>query len=227
MPQLRRSRPPMDKILDRPHRPGHRQHQRHRPRHRPALGAGRRQRDAERLRRAGGDRRRPRRGRRRDGRGRGALFRRRPVEGRRRAADGRRGRGRARLGRYPGQQCRHPASSRRSTNSPTTKWDAIIAINLASTFHAIKAALPGMKARNWGRIINIASAHGLVASPFKSAYVAAKHGVVGLTKTVALEIAEHGDHLQRHLPRLRAHAAGRGADRARWPRRTTSRRRSR
>ncbi|MEM6761048.1 MAG: 3-hydroxybutyrate dehydrogenase [Pseudomonadota bacterium] len=75
---------------------------------------------------------------------------------------------------------------------PIEKWDAIIAINLTSSFHTIRAALPGMKERGFGRIINVASAHGLVASPFKSAYVAAKHGVVGLTKTVALEAAEHG-----------------------------------
>ena len=75
---------------------------------------------------------------------------------------------------------------------PDAKWEQILAINLSSNFYAIKAALPGMKARNAGRIINIASAHGLVASPFKSAYVAAKHGVVGLTKTVALEVAETG-----------------------------------
>lgn len=73
---------------------------------------------------------------------------------------------------------------------PPEKWDAILAINLSSAFHSIRAALPGMKAWGWGRIINIASAHGLVASPFKSAYVAAKHGVVGLTKSVALEVAE-------------------------------------
>ncbi len=73
---------------------------------------------------------------------------------------------------------------------PAAKWDAVIAINLSSNFHAIQAALPGMLARGHGRIINIASAHGLVASPQKSAYVAAKHGVLGLTKTVALEIAE-------------------------------------
>jgi 3-hydroxybutyrate dehydrogenase len=72
---------------------------------------------------------------------------------------------------------------------PEEKWDWILAINLSSNFHAIKAALPGMKARGWGRIVNIASAHGLVASPYKAAYVTAKHGVVGLTKTVALEIA--------------------------------------
>jgi len=72
---------------------------------------------------------------------------------------------------------------------PDAKWDAIIAINLSSNFHAIKAALPGMRKRNWGRIVNIASAHGLVASPHKAAYVAAKHGVVGLTKVVALEVA--------------------------------------
>jgi 3-hydroxybutyrate dehydrogenase len=75
---------------------------------------------------------------------------------------------------------------------PTPKWDAIIAIDLSSAFHAVRAVVPGMKARKWGRIINIASAHGLVASPFKSAYVAAKHGLLGLTKTVALETAEHG-----------------------------------
>ncbi len=75
---------------------------------------------------------------------------------------------------------------------PVEKWDQIIAINLSSAFHAIRAAVPGMKARNWGRIINTASAHSLVASPFKSAYVAAKHGIAGLTKTVALEVATHG-----------------------------------
>jgi len=75
---------------------------------------------------------------------------------------------------------------------PTEKWDAIIAINLSSAFHATKHVLKGMKARRWGRVINIASAHGLVASPNKSAYVAAKHGIVGFTKTVALEVAESG-----------------------------------
>jgi 3-hydroxybutyrate dehydrogenase len=73
---------------------------------------------------------------------------------------------------------------------PDEKWDAIIAINMSSNFHAIKAAMPGMLARSYGRIINVASAHGLVASPYKSAYVAAKHGVVGMTKSIALEIAE-------------------------------------
>ena len=75
---------------------------------------------------------------------------------------------------------------------PLEKWDAILAINLSSAFHLIKAVLPGMKARRWGRIVNVASAHGLTASPFKSAYVAAKHGLVGLTRAVALEVAEHG-----------------------------------
>lgn len=75
---------------------------------------------------------------------------------------------------------------------PVAKWDQIIAINLAAAFHAIRAAVPAMKARGFGRIINVASAHALVASPFKSAYVAAKHGIAGLTKTVALETAEHG-----------------------------------
>jgi 3-hydroxybutyrate dehydrogenase len=75
---------------------------------------------------------------------------------------------------------------------PIEKWDAILAINLSSAFHAIRSALPGMKNKGWGRIINVASAHGLVASPFKSAYVAAKHGLVGLTKSVALEAAGKG-----------------------------------
>ncbi|WP_099510773.1 3-hydroxybutyrate dehydrogenase [Microvirga ossetica] len=75
---------------------------------------------------------------------------------------------------------------------PVEKWDQIIAINLSSAFHATRAAVAGMKARGWGRIINTASAHSLVASPFKSAYVAAKHGIAGLTKTVALEVATHG-----------------------------------
>jgi len=73
---------------------------------------------------------------------------------------------------------------------PPDKWDAIIAINLTSAYHTIAAALPEMRAQGWGRIVNIASAHGLTASPFKSAYVAAKHGMVGLTKVVALETAE-------------------------------------
>ena len=73
---------------------------------------------------------------------------------------------------------------------PMARWEQILAINLSSNFYAIRAALPGMKQRQWGRIVNVASAHGLVASPFKSAYVAAKHGVLGLTKTVALEVAE-------------------------------------
>ena len=75
---------------------------------------------------------------------------------------------------------------------PPEKWHAIIAINLVASFHTIRHALPAMKKRKWGRIINIASAHALVASPFKSAYVAAKHGLAGLTKTVALEVAEQG-----------------------------------
>ena len=75
---------------------------------------------------------------------------------------------------------------------PVEKWDAIIAINLSSAFHTSRLAIPGMRARNWGRIINIASAHGLVASAAKSAYVAAKHGIVGLTKASALELATTG-----------------------------------
>jgi 3-hydroxybutyrate dehydrogenase len=75
---------------------------------------------------------------------------------------------------------------------PAEKWDAIIAINLSSAFHLTKHAVPGMKKRGWGRVINLASAHALVASPFKSAYVAAKHGIAGFTKTIALEVAQSG-----------------------------------
>ncbi len=75
---------------------------------------------------------------------------------------------------------------------PIEKWDQIIAINLSAAFHAIRAAVPGMKARKWGRIISTASAHSLVASPFKAAYVSAKHGIAGLTKTAALELATFG-----------------------------------
>ncbi len=75
---------------------------------------------------------------------------------------------------------------------PVDKWDQIIAINMSSAFHTIRAAVPGMKAKKWGRIINTASAHSLVASPFKAAYVTAKHGIAGLTKTVALEVAKDG-----------------------------------
>lgn len=75
---------------------------------------------------------------------------------------------------------------------PVEKWNQIIAINLSSAFHAIRAAVPGMKRRKWGRIISTASAHSLVASPFKVAYVAAKHGIAGLTKTIALEVATSG-----------------------------------
>ncbi len=72
---------------------------------------------------------------------------------------------------------------------PPEKWDAIIAINMSSSFHTVRKAIPAMKKQGWGRIINIASAHGLVASPFKSAYVTAKHGIIGFTKTIALEVA--------------------------------------
>lgn len=74
---------------------------------------------------------------------------------------------------------------------PVEKWDQIIAINLSSAFHTMRAAIPGMKKKGWGRIINTASAHSLVASPYKAAYVAAKHGIAGLTKTAALELATH------------------------------------
>jgi 3-hydroxybutyrate dehydrogenase len=75
---------------------------------------------------------------------------------------------------------------------PTAKWDAILAINLTSAFHTTRCAVPYMKSKGWGRIINVASAHGLVASKFKTAYVAAKHGILGFTKTIALELAENG-----------------------------------
>jgi 3-hydroxybutyrate dehydrogenase len=75
---------------------------------------------------------------------------------------------------------------------PIDKWDAIIAINLSSAFHTTRAALPGMKRKGWGRIVNIASAHALVASPYKAAYVSAKHGIAGFTKTLALEVAQQG-----------------------------------
>ena len=75
---------------------------------------------------------------------------------------------------------------------PIEKWNAILGINLSAAFHATRAVIPGMKARSFGRIVNVASAHALVASPFKSAYVSAKHGIVGFTKTIALETAENG-----------------------------------
>jgi 3-hydroxybutyrate dehydrogenase len=75
---------------------------------------------------------------------------------------------------------------------PVAKWDAILAINLSAAFHTTRLALPAMKRKGWGRVINVASAHALVASPYKAAYVAAKHGIAGLTKTVALETAEQG-----------------------------------
>jgi 3-hydroxybutyrate dehydrogenase len=75
---------------------------------------------------------------------------------------------------------------------PVEKWDAILAINLSAAFHTTRLALPRMKKNGWGRIVNIASAHALVASPYKSAYVAAKHGIAGFTKTIALEVAEQG-----------------------------------
>ena len=95
---------------------------------------------------------------------------------------------------------------------PIEKWDQIIAINLSAAFHTIRAAVPGMKSRKWGRIINTASAHSLVASPFKVAYVSAKHGLAGLTKTVALELATFGVTGQLHQSRLRVDPARREAD---------------
>ena len=96
---------------------------------------------------------------------------------------------------------------------PPERWDAIIAINLTSAFHTTRLALPGMKKRNWGRILNVASVHGLVASAEKSAYVASKHGIVGFTKTHGARNRHHRHHGQRHLPGLGADAAGAKADR--------------
>ena len=118
---------------------------------------------------------------------------------------------RDRPGRHPGQQRRHPAR-RAGPGLPAAKWDQILAINLSSAFHTTAAALPLMRAQGWGRIVNIASAHGLTASPFKSAYVAAKHGLVGLHQGGRARDRRGADHLQRHLPRLRADPARRGAD---------------
>ncbi len=97
---------------------------------------------------------------------------------------------------------------------PVAKWDAILAINLSSAFHTTRLALPSMIANKWGRIINIASAHGLVGSPFKSAYVAAKHGMLGLDQGDRARDGGTGHHLQRHLPGLRLHA--------RWSRRRST-----
>jgi len=99
---------------------------------------------------------------------------------------------------------------------PVERWDAVIAINLSSAFHTTRLALPAMRDAQWGRIINVASTHGLVASANKSAYVAAKHGIVGLTKSVALEAALGGDG-QRHLPRLGVDPAGRKTDSGQGP----------
>ena len=95
---------------------------------------------------------------------------------------------------------------------PIEKWDQIIAINLSSAFHTIRAALPAMKKKGWGRIVNTASAHALVASPYKAAYVSAKHGIAGLTKTVALEVAEDGITVNAICPGYVVDAACRGTD---------------
>ena len=90
---------------------------------------------------------------------------------------------------------------------PPDKWDAILAVNLSAPFHTIRTVLPQMRARNWGRIINISSAYGLVAGVDRSSYIASKFGLTGLTKAVALETADTAHHLQRDLPRLRACAS--------------------
>ena len=96
---------------------------------------------------------------------------------------------------------------------PDELWAMLIQVMLIAPFQLTKRVLPGMKEHGWGRIINMASIHGLVASPFKSAYVSAKHGLIGLTKTVALEAGEYGITVQRHLSLLRSHADSRKPDR--------------
>ena len=95
---------------------------------------------------------------------------------------------------------------------PPEKWDAVIAINLSAAFHTIRLAVPGMKAKGWGRIVNTGSAHSLIASPNKSAYVAAKHGIAGLTKTRRAGNRGQRHHRQLHFARLRLDTAGRAAD---------------
>ena len=141
-----------------------------------------------------GNARRHRRDRRR-ARGRvrraGDLFAGRHDEARRDRAHGRPDARDLRAARHPRQQCRHPAC-RADRPVPGREVGRVIAINLSSAFHTTRLALPAMRKQGCGRIINVASAHGLVASPFKSAYVAAKHGIVGLTKVTALETAEDG-----------------------------------
>ena len=103
--------------------------------------------------------------------------------------------------------------SRRLKTFRVSRWDLIIALNLSAAFHTTRMAIAGMKKKGWGRIINTASAHALVASPYKSAYVAAKHGIAGLTKVVALEGAEHGVRCKRHLSGYVYYASGRGSGR--------------
>ena len=112
---------------------------------------------------------------------------------------------------YPGQQRGRPAC-RADRRVPRDRWDYLIAVNLSAVFHCTREVLPGMLARNWGRIINIASAHGLVASVNKAAYVASKHGVVGLTKVAALETAETGVTVNAIAPGWVLTPAGRGPD---------------
>ena len=117
-----------------------------------------------------------------------------------------------RLGRHPGQQRRHPAR-RADRGIPDREVGRRSSPSICpSAFHAMRAAVPGMKARKWGRIISTASAHSLVASPFKAAYVSAKHGLAGLTKTVALELATFGITVNCISPGLRLDAAGGEAD---------------
>ena len=143
----------------------------------------------------------------------GVLQRRRHDEARRNRGDDRRCAGASWVRSTFSSTTPASSSFRRSRISRPEKWDAIIAINLSAAFHAIRAAtFPAMKAQKWGRIISTASAHSLVASPFKSAYVAAKHGIDGLTKTVALELATVRRHRQLHFARLCLDAAGRKSD---------------
>ena len=110
---------------------------------------------------------------------------------------------------------------------PTERWDTIIAVMLTAPFRLARRLVPAMAGRGWGRIINVSSAHGHRASPFKSAYVSAKHGLEGLSKVIALEGGRPRCHVQLHRPGLRPHRVGRGADRRPGPRPRDQRRRGR
>ena len=193
-------------------RPRHRLDQRHRPRHRPRARQGRRRR---RCINGFGD---PaaiedeRAGIEREFGVKALLQRRRHGEAGRDRGDGRRRRRRNSVRSTFSSTTPASSSSRRSRISRSEKWDAIIAINLSSAFHAIRAAVPGMKAQKWGRIVNTASAHSLVASPFKAAYVAAKHGLDRPHQDGRARARDLRRHRQLHLARLCLDAAGREPD---------------